>query len=240
MPAGASAANAEDSDAAFDWTGIYAGIFVGAGQTDNRIVDIDGFANWGNPGSTLDYDDDGFVGGVLVGRKFEIGGMPLRIEIDGTFGDLSANTNRLDPEGLDETAATKFRWIATARGGIEQTLGPVTVFASGGVAAARIYNSVTDIDFGPNIPRHIDRDDSFRGSSTRIGWVIGLGVEAPLADAWTLRLEGSYLDFGRSKHYVNRSGNNRCGAEGPRRPCPYSVENKLGIVRLAIIRRFDL
>ena len=150
------------------------------------------------------------------------------------------HTNRLDPEGLDETAATKFRWIATARGGVEQTLGPVTVFASGGVAAARIYNSVTDIDFGPNIPRHIDRDDSFRDSSTRIGWVIGLGVEAPLADAWTLRLEGSYLDFGRSKHYVNRSGNNRCGAEGPRRPCPYSVENKLGIVRLAIIRRFDL
>ena len=133
-----------------------------------------------------------------------------------------------------------FRWIATARGGVEQTLGPVTVFASGGVAAARIYNSVTDIDFGPNIPRHIDRDDSFRDSSTRIGWVIGLGVEAPLADAWTLRLEGSSLDFGRSKHYVNRSGNNRCGAEGPRRPCPYSVENKLGIVRLAIIRRFDL
>ena len=185
------------SDAAFDWTGIYAGVFVGAGQTDNRIVDIDGFANWGNPGSTLDYDDDGFVGGALVGRKFEVGGMPFRIEIDGTFGICQRIRTGSIP-GLDETAATKFRWIATARGGIEQTLGPVTVFASGGVAAARIYNSVTDIDFGPNIPTHIDRDDSFRGSSTRIGWVIGLGVEAPLADAWMLRLEGIWISDGAS------------------------------------------
>ena len=65
--------------------------------------------------------------------------------------------------------------------------------------------------------------------------MIGLGVEAPLADAWTLRLGGSYLDFGRSTHYVNRSGDNRCGPEVPRRPCPYNIENNLGLVRLAII-----
>ena len=77
-----------------------------------------------------------------------------------------------------------------------------------------------------------------RDGSTEIGWVIGLGVEAPLADAWTLRLGGSYLDFGRSTHYVNRSGDNRCGPEGGRRPCPYNIENNLGILRLAIIYRF--
>ena len=103
------------------------------------------------------------------------------------------------------------RWIATARAGIERSIDPATVFASGGIAAARIENSVIDIDSGPNMPSRMDPDDSFRDGSTEIGWVIGLGVEAPLADAWTLRLGGSYLDFGRSTHYVNRSGDNRCG-----------------------------
>ena len=72
--------------------------------------------------------------------------------------------------------------------------------------------------------------------------VIGLGVETSVADAWFLRLDGSYLDFGQTAHYhyVNRSGDGRCGPENPRRACPYNVENKLGIVRLAIIHRFGL
>ena len=37
-------------DAPCDQVGIYAGAFAGAGRTGNRIVDIDGFADWGNPG----------------------------------------------------------------------------------------------------------------------------------------------------------------------------------------------
>ncbi len=238
--ASAGPANAGSVDAAFDWTGTYAGLFTGSGRADNRIVDAEGFANWGNPGWAVDYDDAGFIGGALVGKKFEVGSMPLRIEIDGTFGGLSATSNRLDPEGLDETVKSEFRWIATARAGIEQAIGPATVFATGGLAAARIANSVTDIDFGPDMPSRVDPDDSFRDSSMELGWVIGLGVETPVADAWFLRLDGSYLDFGQSSHYVNRSGDGRCGPENPRRPCPYSVENKLAIVRLAIIHRFGL
>ena len=155
-------ANAGSEDAAFDWTGTYTGIFVGSGRTDNRIVDVEGFANWGNPGSTVDYDDVGFVGGALMGKKFDIGDIPFRIEIDGTFGHLSAKTNKLDPEGLDETAETEFRWNATARGGIEQAVGPATVFVTGGLSAARITNSATDIDFGADMPPRLDADDSFR------------------------------------------------------------------------------
>ena len=149
--ASAGPANAGSVDAAFDWTGTYAGLFTGSGRADNRIVDAEGFANWGNPGWAVDYDDAGFIGGALVGKKFEVGSMPLRIEIDGTFGGLSATSNRLDPEGLDETVKSEFRWIATARAGIEQAIGPATVFATGGLAAARIANSVTDIDFGPDM-----------------------------------------------------------------------------------------
>ncbi len=238
MLAGAGPAGAGSDDAGFDWTGAYMGAFVGFGGADNRIVDVDGFANWGNPGSAVDYHDSGFVGGALLGKKFEIGGVPLRVELDGTFGGLSAASDRLDPVGLDETVKSEFRWVATARAGIERSVGPATLFASGGPAAARIDHSVTDIDFGPNMTTRVDPDDSFRDGTTKVGWVIGLGVEAPLADGWTVRLEGSYLDFGRSTHYVNRSGNNSCGPGMPRRACPYDIDNKLGIVRLGIIRRF--
>ena len=257
LPALAMLANGGPANAAndngFDWTGTYAGVFAGSGRADGRIVDVDGFSYSGNPGWAVDYDDAGFAAGALIGRKFEIGGVPLRIELDGTFGDLSAKTNRIDPrfQPPDETVESEFRWVATARAGVEGAVGPATVFASAGLALARIESSLMDLDayrdrngewvLLPNgrAAQRMDPDDSFRDGSTEFGWVIGAGVEAPLSDAWTLRLEGSYLDFGEGAHHANRSGDDRCcGAGSPRRPVSYRIENRLGIVRLGIIYRF--
>ncbi|MDE0291987.1 MAG: outer membrane beta-barrel protein [Candidatus Dadabacteria bacterium] len=216
----------------------YAGVFAGLGFMRNRILDIDGFADWGNPGSVSKYDDTGFVGGVIVGRKFDAGGLTLRMELDGTLTNVSASTDKLDPEGLDETAESEFSWIVSARGGVEQGIGCVTVFVTGGLAFAGISNSVTDIDSSDS-GSMVDPDDSFGKDSTEVGWVVGAGAEAALSDAWALRLEGLYMDFGESTHLVNRSANNRCcGPETPRRAASYEVENRLSTARLAIIRRF--
>jgi len=158
--AGAGPANADNDSVDSGSSKAYAGVSAGAGRIGNRLIDVDGFANWGNPGSMVDYDDRGFVGGVLIGRKFELDGTPLRMELDVVFGGLSASSDA------------------------------------------------------------------------------GAGVDVPLDPEWTLRLEGSYLDFGRNTYYVNHSANNTCGRGGPRRACPYDIENRLGVVRLAIIRRF--
>ncbi len=226
--------------AAAAWEDAYAGVFVGAARSENRVIDPEGFGNWGRRGWATDYNDGEVVGGVLLGRKFTLNRARFRIEQDGIFGDMSAESDRVDPIGRDETAGTRFRWAATARVGLEHQEGPVTVFINGGAAVARITNSVTDVDFSPGVPRHLDSDDSFHDSSTKIGWVLGLGIEAPLADDWVWRLDGSYLGFTPSTHRVNRSGNNPCGPGGPRRACRYRVENHLAVLRLAVVRRFDL
>ena len=84
----------------------------------------------------------------------------------------------------------------------------------------------------------MDPDDSFRDESTRFGWVIGAGLETSVAEDWTIRLEGSYLDFGRSTYFVNEAGDARCGPGGPRIACPYRVENSLGLLRVVVLRRF--
>ena len=239
LMAGSAGTCAEDSGTAFNWGRTYAGLFAGSGLAQNQLVDVDGFANWGYPGSLSEYDDQGFAWGALAGSRFDFAGAPLRFEVDATFGGLSASTDRLDPEGRDETAIADYQWLATARAGVEDRLGGVTLFATGGLAAARIDNSVTDIDFFSGMPPRMDPDDSFRDSSTHFGWVIGVGVETALPDSWTLRLEGSYLDFGQSTYHVNRSGDNRCCGSGtPRRPVRYHVENSIGVLRLGLIRTF--
>ena len=236
--AAAGTADAELERSAAQSTGAYAGLFAGHGRSGNRITDIDGFANWGNAGWTVGYDDEGFVGGALAGKRFAIDGRRFRIEADVTTGSRSAMTNRVDPGALDETAVSELRWMVTARVGVEEGIGPATVFATGGFAAARIVDSVTDIDFGPGMPDRVDPDDSFSVGTTKFGWVIGVGVETPLSDVLTLRVDGSYADFGRSTHFVNHSGDGRCGPGNPRRPCPYGVENRFSVARLAVIYRF--
>ncbi len=235
--AGAGGARGEVS-----WGEGYGGIFLGGGRSENRIIDPSGFGNFGRPGWSTDYDGADLVGGLLLGRKFELNGARFRIEVDGIFGKMSASTDRVDPAGRDETAKTAVRWAATARLGLEHQEGPVTIFINGGAAVARITNSLTDIDFDStrNIPRHKDPDDSFYHGATRVGWVLGLGIETPALDSWRWRLDGSYLGFGRTTRYVNRSGNNPCGPGGPRTACPYKIENHLVIIRLALVRRFDI
>ena len=244
LAAGAGSAKAGGDDGESLWGGSYAGLFVGFGQADNRIVDVGGFANWGEPGWAVDYDESAPVGGALIGTTLAIGGMPLRLELDGMTGGggLAASDNTLDPEGLDETVETSFGWIVTARAGVEYALAEgMALFATAGVAAAQVERSVTDIDSPDDgTPPYVDDDDSFSDDSTAVGWVIGAGVETSLADGWALRLEGSYMDFGSSTHQVNHSGGNSCWPEGPRRPCLYELEHALGVVRLAVIRRFSL
>lgn len=229
--------HAAEGDSPAGWAGVYAGVFVGSGQVDNRLIDPTGFANWGHPGTVTRHEDSGFVGGVLIGRKFNLGGFSVQVELDGTIGDLESETDYLDPIGRDESAGAEFQWVSTARVGIEKSIGPATVFATGGLALARIKNSVTDIDFTPDTPARLDPDDSFHDRSTETGWVVGLGVEVPLADAWAIRLEGLHLDFGKNDYRVNRSGNNPCGSGGPREPCLYQVENELDVFRLGITHR---
>ena len=124
-------------------------------------------------------NDDGVAGGVLVGKKFQIIGVPFRIELDGTFGDMSATTNTLDARGSGrdgESGVSLECHDARRRRTRRRACDRLRHWRVG--AIARVANSVTDIDSNPT---RIDHDDSFRDSSTEIGWVIGVGVET-LAD----------------------------------------------------------
>ena len=218
----------------------YIGFFVGSGKTLNKHIDSEGFANWGYPDSSSDYEDNQAVGGILIGKK-NINNSPLRIEFDGMLGKISASTNQLDPKGLDETAKTEVLWLVTARAGLDKELGPATLFVNGGVALAQIRNSVTDMDYKPDGSLHFDPDDSFADDSVEVGWVIGLGAEFPISkneEGWTLRLEKFHADFGEKTYKVNRSGNNRCGWEGPYRACNYNIDNDIRVFRLLVYRSF--
>ena len=118
--------------------------------------------------------------GTYAGLFAGFGKTDNHLDVDGFSIPAIISVFLTDP-GHISTVKSEIDWVATARAGIEQAIGSATLFVSGGLALARIDNSVTDIDFGPNRPTQVDPDDSFSDDATELGWVLGVGVEAPLA-----------------------------------------------------------
>lgn len=239
--AGAGSATAQDRGAAGGGSGAYVGVFAGWGALDVRLLDEDGFtAADSSPGRTFDYDDAGSPVGVVAGWEFVPRRTAIRVELDGLFGGLPAAARQVDPLGQDETAASELRWAATARVGVRRSLGRAAAFLSGGVAAAGISASFTDLDLSPDGRMRVDRDDSFAGRSTRVGWVAGAGLEMLLGEVWTLRLEAMRMDFGETADEApNVMGVNAgvCGPSGLPSPCEYRIDHRFDLARLVVVRR---
>ena len=237
-------AEAQDGTVRASQTGSYVGAFAGLGSVDVRMTDIDGFTGSnGVPGQTFEYDDAGLAAGVVAGRYFRLGGVRLLFEADGALSGLSASPGQLDPAGMDETAAAELHWVGTARVGLRRSLGRVGVFVAGGVSMAGFSNSFTELDPGSDGRMHLDPDDSFDERPTRVGWVAGVGIEMPVAGAWTLRFEGLYNDFGETVHQAeNRLDVNAgvCGPAGLPSPCRYGFDQRLALLRLVLVRRLGL
>lgn len=231
---------AQDSSTGSGQAKTYVGAFAGLGAVDVRMTDTDGFSgSEGVPGQTYEYDDTGFAVGAVAGRSFHLGRAQFWFEADGAFGGLPAASRQMDPIGLDETAATELHWIGTARIGVRKSLGRFGVFLTGGTSVAGISNSFTDLDAGTDGLEQVDPDDSFDDRLTRIGWVAGTGIETPVANAWTLRFEGLYMDFGKTDHQAeNRLGVNAgvCGPSGLPSPCRYGVDQRFALLRLILVR----
>ena len=67
-----------------------------------------------------------------------------------------------------------------------------------------------------------------------------VAAAASVADAWTLRLEGLYNDFGETVHQAeNRLGVNAgaCGPAGLPSPCRYAFDERFALLRLVLVRR---
>lgn len=243
LPAAGADVNARDEDdtAGSGQAGTYIGAFAGLGAVNVRLTDTEGFSGSnGVPGQTFEYGDSGLAAGVVAGRYFHLGRVPLLFEADGAFGGLPAAARQMDPVGLDETAASELHWVGTARIGVRRSVGRAGVFVAGGLSVAGISNSFTDLDVGTDGRSQVDPDDSFNERSTRVGWVAGDGIETPVAGAWSLRFEGLYKDFGETVHQAeNQHGVNAgvCGPGGLPSPCRYGFDQRFALLRLVLVRR---
>jgi outer membrane immunogenic protein len=169
-------------------TGFLAGGQVGCNFqfARNWVIGVEADASWANP-----------QGG---------GGSSQQTEFGTLFGVLPGITTTVSSSGF---ASARTDFIATATGRLGYTfgrLGQGMVYAKGGAAWARdkyqFSGQVSTTACGvvqiacvftnPTVITPFN----FAASETRLGWTVGAGVEWAFWDAWSVKLEYDFLDFG--------------------------------------------
>lgn len=152
-----------------DWTGAYVGGHVGwvSGTVDWELVPP--------PGPFGTYDIDGWLLGVQGGYNWQVDTFVLGVEGDISLGDIVS-----DPD-LSGFIDRQINWTASLRARAGVSFDAILLYGTAGLAVA---NSTTEI-FG-------FADDT----NTHVGWTVGVGAEAMVAENVSAKLEYRYSDYG--------------------------------------------
>jgi outer membrane immunogenic protein len=159
--------------ATYDWSGPYAGVFIG-GITQTGTYDTTcALCAVG----TRELNGYGWNGGVLAGWNYQIDTFVMGIEGDWAFGGNVADNN-----SPAELTHMDFNNIATLRARAGMAFDNTLFYATGGFAAV-------DTKFSTDDYAGAASDDS----KWLNGWVIGGGIEHAFSDSLTARLEYTYM-----------------------------------------------
>jgi opacity protein-like surface antigen len=202
--------------AATNWTGFYAGGFLGMayGNTDIRFVG-DPLGAGNNPRVA------GALGGFEVGYNYQFANR-LVLGVEGDIGAANLHGARTcgSDNGRNVNGVTvRFpvaylncqnvaNWMATVAGRLGYAWGRTLYYVRAGAAFEDDNVNVSCI-FGPTngvvTPNGIlgpclnqagAVTNGFSTSGTRTGWLIGFGTEFDLGHNWSAKGEYDYIDFG--------------------------------------------
>ena len=154
------------AESASGWEGFYAGIF--AGYSSGTLTTTDNFV-------TSPYEEDyaDYMVGLQAGYNFY-----LSDEIVGGFAaDIAYNAAETD----DPSYVTSFGWTGSATARLGLDLGVMMPYALAGVSFAG-----ADVADFPAV----------EDSQTHIGYTVGLGVAAMVADNLSVNAEYRYTNYG--------------------------------------------
>jgi outer membrane immunogenic protein len=189
----------------YSWTGFYVG--------------INGGYAWGNSAWTLQATGAGtgnfnisgpLVGGTL-GYNLQTGNWVWGLETDLDWTNIKGSSTFAGCAG--GSCETKNSWLGTFRGRIGYAFDRWMLFATGGLA------------YGDE---KISTAAGTVGTTTRLGWTAGAGVEFALVGAWTAKIEYLYADLGKA------TCDSACNGGGG----AFDVTFKTNIVRAGINYRF--
>jgi outer membrane immunogenic protein len=182
--------------AVYEWTGVYIGGLVGGAWSTHDVSDQALGPLLGAP-YAQGIAASGLIGGVDGGARYQLGKLVVGVEGDITWGNLNGtNASAMGPDSfaISRAITADTKWTATAAAAFGVAAeGNWLLYGKAGVAFAS--TGYTD---SWSVPGMLPFGGT--ASDTTVGWTAGTGVEWAVSNAWSLKVEYDYLDFG--KHNV--------------------------------------
>lgn len=169
----------------FNWTGFYAGGFIGGALSNQNVTatDLNGFNFAGN---SWDYGiDNSVIGGGTLGYNWQYPGSPFLVGIEGEVGYMHLTGSAADPVDSNTISSARMGdWYGVLAGRLGWLVTPEWLFYAKGGAAW------TDLNADVTAPGLIAT-----GSHTTTGWTLGGGAEWMFAPQWSVKAEYLLLGF---------------------------------------------
>jgi len=203
----------------FTWTGFYVGVNAGYAWNVNNNKNYYGYTpyDYAYYGYGSSSNDGGFTGGGQIGYNYQIGQFVIGAEADIQYADLKQ-------KGYWGYSSSGIDWFGTVRAragvAIDRALIYVTGgFAYGGGGSDRGYYGYNDWYYRGN------------NSDTKVGWVLGGGLEYAFTDNLTAKVEGLYVSLEKNKNnYWLDDAYGYVGGSNKR--------NEFGVVRVGLNYKF--
>jgi opacity protein-like surface antigen len=179
------------AQAAYDWSGFYAGTYFGAGW---------GTANWNFPddGIAVNPRLAGVLGGGDIGYNFQAGKWVFGLE--GSSGPANVQGARPCPTGFFYNCEAGINWLSTATGRAGYAWDRLLTYVKGGAVIANgRAHFVCDTGSRPTTVA-LAGCPSQSDSKLLAGWTAGLGYEFGLSKNISVRGEVMYFDLGSEGH----------------------------------------
>jgi outer membrane immunogenic protein len=194
---------ADDSLTIADGPGINCHFCAGGAGNDAGLAQAAG---------TPSFDPKGFIGGAQLGYNWQASNWVYGLEVDfnafsqdqtvtNTVG-LVANTTAtncfsggLVPCVGNFSTSVKTDWLLTIRPRLGYAWDRTLIYATGGLALTKLSLSQSYSDNINFLAFPPGGSASLSSSATKIGWVVGGGLEQKFAYNWSLRAEYLYVRF---------------------------------------------
>jgi opacity protein-like surface antigen/outer membrane protease len=236
------------AQAAFNWTGWYAGVTAGAaqGQYDPRTsMSTGGYipaaadAAIVTAAGSQTIKPTGFVAGIEGGYNWQVGNWLLGVEGDvqavHLIGAASSYAvpyaTAFGPGVFTVTSYGNSDWLLTAR----PRIGFLTpqhwlLYATGGLALTQLQSDFSYVDASIGF-----EFENARLNTLKAGYAVGAGIEAPLTDRLSLKAEYLHVGFGNT---AGAETANALGNVPPQEVFAHSSDLKADMVRAGLNYHF--
>ena len=180
----------------YDWTGFYFGGHLGYAFANSNFATPDAAGSVSLQQKLNTFSEAGsFIGGLHAGYNYMLPNrVVLGVEADGTFPafpnlngfGVGGQTQFTSPTRGGQVYSDNVLASGTVRGRLGYAPGNWLLYATGGFAWSRDQLGVVQLATGNN-----DYPSLYR-----LGYVVGAGVEVPIAPHWTGRLEYLFTRYG--------------------------------------------